>query len=396
MSRSSFLIAGALALGAVGWLASGMLADETALEPEASIPEMRRALVAVESLQALPVQRFVTGQGDVEAFRRAAARSQSDGRVAKIFVSRGERVEQGEPLLSLTLEGLDSRLREAQSVLARRESDYETAARLKESGLSTATQLRELDTLLQSAREEVSRLEEDIADATISAPFSGLVDDITVEPGEYVSSGAEVAILVDNVPLRTTLRVSQLNRSDVEPGRTAEVVYATGETEVGRVCFVSAAADPRTRTFQVEVRTPNAAGTIPSGISAEISIPVDSVDAHFISPATLSLGTDGTLGLKTVDAQSRVRFHPVEVVRADAAGLWVTGLPDGATVIMLGQGFVQAGDAVETAPAGDSVPVPPVTRSGPVGAGLPDDLCSRTPSIGAAELSSSQDEGDAS
>lgn len=396
MSRSSILIAGALALGAAGWLASGMFADEPAPEPESAAAEMRRPLVAVEELEARPVQRFVTGQGEVEAFRRAAARSQSDGRVADIFVNRGDRIERGAPILSLTLEGLDSRLREAKSVLARRQSDYDTAARLQDSGLTTATQLRELDTLLQSAREEVSRLEEDIANATIRAPFAGLVDDIMVESGEYVSSGAEVAVLVDSVPLRTTLRVSQLDRSDVELGRVAEVAYATGETEVGRVCFVSAAADPRTRTFQVEVRTPNVGGSIPSGISAEVSIPTDSVGAYFVSPATLSLGTDGTLGLKTVDGEKRVGFHPVEVVRADAAGLWVTGLPSGSAVITLGHGFVQAGDIVDTAPAGDSAPKPPATRAGPVDAGLPDDLCSRTPTIGAASLSAAADEGDSS
>ena len=395
MSRSSTLIAGALALGAAGWLASGMLTDRPAAAPEAAHAEMRLPLVAVAELESRPVQRFVTGQGDVGAFRRAAARSQSEGRVAEIFVNRGARVEEGDPILRLTLEGLDSRLREAGAVLARRQSDYASAARLNESGYTTASQLRELETLLQSAREEVSRLEEEIADATIRAPFAGLADEIAVEPGEYVSSGAEVATVVENVPLRTTVRVSQLDRSDVQTGGVAEVAYATGETETGRVCFVSAAADPETRTFQVEVRTPNASGAIPSGISAEVRIPVNSIEANFVSPATLSLGTDGTLGLKSVDAENSVGFHPVEVVRADAAGLWVTGLPAGADVITLGQGFVQAGDTVEVAPAGEDVPVPPSTRIGPVDAGLPDDLCTRTPTIGGAALAAAG-EGDAS
>lgn len=394
MSRSSILIAGALALGAAGWLASGMLAEGPAAPAEPARAEMRLPLVAVAELAARPVQRFVSGQGDVEAFRRAAARTQSDGRVAEIFVDRGARVEAGEPILSLSLEGLDSRLREAEAVLARRQSDFDAAARLAESGYGTAAQRRELETLLRSAREEVSRLEEEIADATIRAPFSGMVDAIAVEPGEYVAAGADVATIVENVPLTTTIRVSQFDRADIPAGGVAEVAYATGETETGRVCFVSSAADPGTRTFDVEIRTPNAGGTIPSGISAEVRIPTGSVEAHFVSPAILSLGTDGTLGLKTAGEGSRVGFHPVEIVRADAAGLWISGLPRGAAVITLGQGFVQAGDAVEIAPAGEDLPAPPPTRSGPVDAGLPDDLCSRAPTIGAVSVAA--DEGDAS
>lgn len=396
MSRLSLFVAAALAFGAVGWLASGMVTGEAVPAPKTLRAELRLPLVAISRMEARSVQRFITGQGDVEAFRQVAARSQSAGRVTETFVDYGTRVEQGEPILSLSLEGLDSRLREAEGVLGRRQSDYDAQLRLQKGGYTTSTQLREFETLLRSAREEVSRLKEDIEDAIIRAPSSGSVDKIAVSSGEYVSAGVELATLIENVPLRTTLRISQLDFANIRVGRVAEVVYATGQTETGRVCFVSAAADPATRTFQVEVRTPNADGAIPSGISAEVRVPTSSVMAYFVSPATLSLGTDGTLGLKTVDTENRISFHPVEIVRADAAGLWVTGLPAEASVVTLGQGFVQEGDIVEVAPADAETPMPSVTRVAPSDAGLPKDLCARTPTIGAAAVSAAVDKGEAS
>jgi len=396
MSRSSVTLAAALALGAGGWLASGMIGGE----PEAATPpppqaEIRPPLVETTRLQAQPVERFVTGQGDVGAFRRAAARSQSAGRVAEILVDLGARVEQGAPLLRLTLEGLDSRLREAEAVLDRRQRDYDAQASLQEQGFSTAARLRELETLLQSAREEVARLEEQIDDTVIRAPFAGQVDAIAVEPGEFVGAGTDVATIVENVPLRTTVRISQHDRAKIEAGREVEVAYATGETERGLVCFVGAAADPATRTFPVEIRTPNASGAIPSGISAEVTIPTGAIDAHFVSPAILSLGTDGTLGLKTAEADGLVGFHPVEVVRADAAGLWVSGLPDEAEVITLGQGFVQAGDRVRVAASGATPGASAMQPQIPAPA-LPADLCDRAPGLGAAAVSVAPVAGDAS
>ena len=163
MSRSSVLIAGALALGAAGWVASGMLGTENgaSMTPARTAPSL--PLVEVADLRARPVERVITAQGDVAAFRKAAARTQSAGRVSEILVNRGDSVEEDRPLLHLTLEGLDSRLREATAIPERRQSDYVSAESLQRSGYSTAAALRELETLLRIAREEVRRLEEQIA-----------------------------------------------------------------------------------------------------------------------------------------------------------------------------------------------------------------------------------------
>jgi multidrug efflux system membrane fusion protein len=46
-----------------------------------------------------------------------------------------------------------------------------------------------------------------------------------------------------------------------------------------------------------------------------------------------------------------VRFHPVEIVRAEIQGVWVRGLPDTARIITIGQGFVRAGEQVTSRPA---------------------------------------------
>jgi len=46
-----------------------------------------------------------------------------------------------------------------------------------------------------------------------------------------------------------------------------------------------------------------------------------------------------------------VDFYPVTLVRTEANGIWVSGLPERARVIGLGQGFVSAGESVVPVPA---------------------------------------------
>jgi multidrug efflux system membrane fusion protein len=118
------------------------------------------------------------------------------------------------------------------------------------------------------------------------------------------------------------------------------------------VGFIGGNADQQTRTFRVEVTVDNPDSVMPAGLSARINIPTGQARGHFISPAILSLGTDGTLGIKTVQADSTVAFAPVEIVRAQTDGIWITGLPEKADIITVGQGFVNAGDAVNPQPLG--------------------------------------------
>ena len=84
-----------------------------------------------------------------------------------------------------------------------------------------------------------------------------------------------------------------------------------------------------------------------SGATAEIAIVVGEVGAHQISSAVLALDDDGQMGVRAVDADSRVRFHAVEIVADADRGVWVTGLPSTVTLITVGHELVVDGERVE-------------------------------------------------
>ena len=105
-------------------------------------------------------------------------------------------------------------------------------------------------------------------------------------------------------------------------------------------------AASETRTFLAEIEVINEDGAIPAGISAEVVIPTGDVVAHFLSPSIVSLDTDGTLGVKTVNDKSIVEFFPITVVKAQIDGIWVTGLPEIVDVITVGQGYVNQTEIV--------------------------------------------------
>src|SRR3546814_14385271 len=85
-------------------------------------------------------------------------------------------------------------------------------------------------------------------------------------------------------------------------------------------------------------------------MTAEIALPLSATQAHRVSPAVLTLSDKGEIGVKAVDADNRVVFHPVKIVDTDGEGTWVTGLPEQVTLITVGQEYVGPGDSVRSVP----------------------------------------------
>lgn len=72
--------------------------------------------------------------------------------------------------------------------------------------------------------------------------------------------------------------------------------------------------------------------------------------AYRVAPSLLTLDTNGELGVKIVNASNRVAFYRVKLARSEANGVWVTGLPDSANIIVVGQGYVLNDQLVESVP----------------------------------------------
>jgi len=162
-----------------------------------------------------------------------------------------------------------------------------------------------------------------------------------------------VGRVLDIRPLTVVFQVPQQARARLRPGLPAEIRFITGEVREGPVSFIATGADPETRTFRAEVVIDNADGAIPAGVSAQVRVPTDQAVGHFLSPAILSLGPDGALGVKTVTDDNRAAFHEVTILEAQTDGVWVGGLPERARIITVGQGLVDAGEPVLPRPETD-------------------------------------------
>ena len=180
----------------------------------------------------------------------------------------------------------------------------------------------------------------------IVAPFSGYLETLRVEEGDFLNTGAVCAALIDPDPMLIVADIAEKDIAQVELGSEASAKLISGRYISGEVTFIASSADKNTRTFRVEISVDNKDRTIRDGVSAEIYIKGKQEAAHKISPAILSLNDQGKLGVRTVTTDNRVEFKEINILEDTNSGMWVSGLGEEARIITLGQEYVFQGQTV--------------------------------------------------
>ncbi len=325
-------------------------------------PEDTSVHVVARRSEAQVTENAVQLRGRTEALRQVTASAETSGRIISEPIRAGAYVEEGQLLCEIdpgtrlsaleeaeaALDTARARLPEAEAQLAgaraqltAAEIDANAATRLSASGFGSETRAASAEATregalaqiqsgeaavsqarsgIRSAEAAVTRAAEEIARLTITAPFP--------------------VIQLDPIKLVGFVPEAQVDR--VTLGAEAGARLASGSQVRGEVTFVSRSADEATRTFRVEITVPNPDVLIRDGQTADILIRSEGTPAHLLPASAMTLNDDGTLGVRIVE-DGIVRFVPVRMIRDTANGVWLSGLPEVADVITVGQEFVTDG-----------------------------------------------------
>ena len=180
----------------------------------------------------------------------------------------------------------------------------------------------------------------------VLAPFDGYLETFDIEVGDYLNTGGICGTIIDPDPMMLVGEVAEKEITLIRVGSKATARLITGDEIEGVVSFVSTSSNPSSRTFRVEVRVDNKERKIRDGVSAQIQINGSELLAHKISPSILMLGESGELGIRTVDELNQVGFSQIEILEDTTEGIWISGLPENAKIITVGQEYVHQGQTV--------------------------------------------------
>ena len=350
-----------LAIGMAGLAAIWLLSGENGItqaqaqdtssnetKPSASSTNKPASLFKVTAVHSTsePIPQTIKLSGYTSANNTLSITNQLPGYVSSVHVSKGDQVNAGHVLIEVDRRALEANIVHAQALVKQRALELEGIRKLTGQKLTSEVSVASAEAALASAKANLTTLKIDLENSSVRAPFTGVINDFSIKPGQWLNDGAVVATLIDLNPLKVAAQLPQKYLNKLSINSAVELTINGQETKQGKVSYISMTADNATRAIPFEVSIDNSDAKLTAGLSAEINLILGQVEAHPVSPALLNVNNDGQMSIKTLDGDI-VTDSPVQVVKTDREFAWVSGLSTKSTIITSGQGFVKAGDQVE-------------------------------------------------
>ena len=335
----------------IGSAANETPGDEPQSTQAAAPAEKVLRTVAVIEPDFVQHNRIIRISGVTSPDKRTTLATRSAGILGELKVKKGDRVQAGDVVL--VLDGAEKRamVETAKALLDQRQKEAENIERLVKNGISPTTQSDSARSALASARSQLEAAQADLDRLTVVAPFSGIIDQVMVEEGSWLPSGEAAAVLLQLDPVVALGEVSEREIASVSVGSEADVRLISGDVVSGIVRHVSLEATAGTRTFPIEVAIANPDNKLPAGMTAEIMIKSEAVQAVKLPRSVVTLDAAGNLGLRILNADNTVGFVPIDLIDDSPAGLVLSGVPQNAKIIVAGQDLVSDGEMVNAVPA---------------------------------------------
>jgi RND family efflux transporter MFP subunit len=360
-----------LALLIVGGAGYGYYAAQKEAAPDvaAALPEIPEPVMQVNALEMTvlkpqTLRRTVKVIGTLYPQRQAQLSSQVSGRIEEVRVQPGDSVVAGEVLAQVDVETLTLELAQVKSntqatlaQLALAKVQLERVETLVDRGVTTASSLDEADSKVRQLEASVSALQDQVSgaelrlrNATVRAPFDGVISARAVEPGQYVGVGAPLVTVVDltSVEMQANAAVAAGSLLARDQSVSIKVDGIANRTFTGTVKRINPVAAEGTRTIPVYVLIDNPDGVLLGGMFATGQIVVEEAkDAMAVPTVALREDAKGQHLLAIEDGHLRAR--PVETGGEWAGGLTriVSGLEPGDRVVTAPLPELTDGDAVE-------------------------------------------------
>ncbi|MCR2803666.1 efflux RND transporter periplasmic adaptor subunit [Paenibacillus soyae] len=156
-----------------------------------------------------------------------------DKHVKEVFVKNGAEVQAGDPIAALDVEDLEKQLRNERLAFRREENLMKQTLRTRDE--MDAIEFEEKQIAFEEKRQKLVDLEEEIAKATIYAPFAGTIVSLSVQKGDQVKAYAPVAIVADTALITPAAKLTKTELAKVSVGMEAVVTISNVGNFKGKV-----------------------------------------------------------------------------------------------------------------------------------------------------------------
>lgn len=243
---------------------------ETTETPEERIP------VELRQVKTQTVADPVYLSGLVSNEKEARLSFKTGGVIQRIYVDEGDRVAAGQLLATLDLTEIGAQVSQSRQGLDKARRDWERAKNLYADSVATKEQVQNASTAYEVAKENQRIADFNQKFSEIRAPHAGRIVRKLMNEGELAGPGTPLFFMDGQGDAAWVLRAGVPDRdwARIAEGDKAEIVFDAwpDETFTGVVSNKAIAADPKSGSFEIEIKVQPKGKTLASGLFAKAKL----------------------------------------------------------------------------------------------------------------------------
>ena len=313
-------------------------------------------LVSTQMVQPTVFQHFIDLQGSVVTREDVVVLSEMSGTLYQIVVTEGQSVSKGAVLAKIDDGGMTQRRAQLAIQMNLAKTSFEKQERLWNKGIGSEMQFLQAKANFEAQLEGLKQLDSQLKKTVITAPFSGVVDEIMAQQGSVVYPGQSPIMRIINLQnMYIEAEVPERHLSAITQGAKVEVFFPILNRSVNTtIKQVGQYINQANRTFKIEIAVPNLDGMIKPNLTGRIKISDYSKENALVVPLSVisengdseqfvytikkSEGEDKGVAERRVITTGLIQDGKIEVL---------SGLEPNAEIITEGARNVRAGQAVQ-------------------------------------------------
>ncbi len=263
-------------------------------------------------------------------------------RISKINVEIGDNVRRGQVLVEMD----ETTLSQQEMQLKNLETEFNRIDQLYKVGGVSKSEWDNVNLQLEVARKSFQTLKEN---TRLQSPIDGVVTARNYDNGDLY--GGQAILVVQKItPVKITINVSEQYYSKVEKGDevSIELDAYPGETFTGKVSLIYPTVDAMTHTFPVEINVANSDQKLRPGMFARATLNLGTLNHVVVPDLAIEKRSGSGDRFVYVYNNGKVSYTKVELGQrlGDRYEL-ISGVPNGAQVVITGQAKLSDGKEVE-------------------------------------------------
>jgi RND family efflux transporter MFP subunit len=231
------------------------------LKLKTNFPEEEKAtlLVKTKTMKYETFKHSFIVNGSIEAVREAMVGAELSGRVQTIHVKEGQRVQEGDLLVTLNSSIIENNLAEVRTSSKLARTVYEKRKRLWDKKIGSELEFLQAKNAKESLEDRERALEAQLEMTRIQTPIAGIIENIAVKKGAMALPGLNLLYIVDLRELYVNADISESYLGKIKPGDMVTITFpAYPDFEIkSKIHRIGNVINPENRTVEIQMKVKN-------------------------------------------------------------------------------------------------------------------------------------------